>query len=331
MILIFNFSSKNTRNRKPMTKSARLKAVRAGIAIPCAFLIMSACASSAAGANGDTHILAARDAEGNIVSRDYSRSRILNDDSHSVTADGNYSATAEAAAVTVSYFPSTGEIESLAEAIQSCTSLLQSADSVSKDLKDKLETACLAAQTAQYNSADDYARVIADIKNASDPVTDAMSKAELAAKEAAEASRKAAQKQAAAAADSIQNNSGTIISDPTGDAIAELASRYAGKVPYVSGGADTNGWDCSGMVMWVFAQFGISLPHYSGAMASMGEEVSSLSKAQSGDIICNNAHAAIYLGNGLCINAMNPSMGTRIVPVSAINTFADGYSIRRMI
>ena len=121
-----------------MTKSARLKTVRAGIAIPCAFLIMSACASSAAGANGDTHILAARDAEGNIVSRDYSRSRILNDDSHSVTADGNYSATAEAAAVTVSYFPSTREIESLAEAIQSCTSLLQSADSVSKDLKDKL-------------------------------------------------------------------------------------------------------------------------------------------------------------------------------------------------
>lgn len=72
----------------------------------------------------------------------------------------------------------------------------------------------------------------------------------------------------------------------------------------------------------------MSLPHYSGVQAKVGTPVESLSEAQPGDIVADNNHAAIYIGIGMVMNAVNPGMGTQI---TGSNVFYGGYSIRRVL
>lgn len=113
----------------------------------------------------------------------------------------------------------------------------------------------------------------------------------------------------------------------TGQALSDYALQFQG-YPYVSGGNTPSGWDCSGFVQWVFAQFGVSLPHYSGAQMSVGTAVGSIAEAAPGDIIVNTQHAAIYIGNGMVINALNPAQGTQ---VTSLAVFSGGYAIRRVL
>lgn len=113
----------------------------------------------------------------------------------------------------------------------------------------------------------------------------------------------------------------------TGQALANYALQFQG-YPYVAGGNTPSGWDCSGFVQWVFAQFGVSLPHYSGAQMSVGTAVGSIAEAAPGDIIVNAQHAAIYIGNGMVINALNPAQGTQ---VTSLAVFSGGYAIRRVL
>lgn len=113
----------------------------------------------------------------------------------------------------------------------------------------------------------------------------------------------------------------------TGQALADYALQFQG-YPYVGGGNTPSGWDCSGFVQWVFAQFGVSLPHYSGAQMSVGTAVGSIAEAAPGDIIVNTQHAAIYIGNGMVINALNPAQGTQ---VTSLAVFSGGYAIRRVL
>ena len=112
-------------------------------------------------------------------------------------------------------------------------------------------------------------------------------------------------------------------------ALVAYAAQFVGVVPYVSGGNTPAGWDCSGFVQYVFAQMGISLPHYSGAQATLGTAVPSLAEAQPGDIIANAAHAGIYVGNGMVVNALNKNAGTVYTPVAY--AFSGSYSIRRLL
>ena len=116
---------------------------------------------------------------------------------------------------------------------------------------------------------------------------------------------------------------------PDGASVSSLltfANQFVGKVPYVSGGNTPSGWDCSGFVQYVYGQMGISLPHYSGAQATVGRAVGSLADAQPGDIIANAQHAAIYVGNGMVINSQ--LNGTRYDPIAWV--FPSSYSIRRI-
>ena len=96
----------------------------------------------------------------------------------------------------------------------------------------------------------------------------------------------------------------------TGQAVVDYACQFVGN-PYVYGGSSlTNGTDCSGFVMSVYAQFGISLPHSSSALRSVGYGVS-VDDMQPGDIICYSGHVAIYCGGNTIVHASNPSTGIK--------------------
>jgi cell wall-associated NlpC family hydrolase len=93
--------------------------------------------------------------------------------------------------------------------------------------------------------------------------------------------------------------------------------RYLG-VPYVWGGASPSGFDCSGLVAYVYAQVGVSLPHYTGAQYAVGVPVSK-DQLEPGDLVFFNGlgHVGIYIGGGQMIHA--PHTGD-VVKISNINS-----------
>ena len=104
-----------------------------------------------------------------------------------------------------------------------------------------------------------------------------------------------------------------------GVAVAEFALQYVG-YPYVYGGTSlTNGADCSGFVMSVYANFGVSLPHSSKADRSQGYAVDGIENAQPGDLICYSGHVALYIGNGQIVHASNSRTGIIVSDVNYSN------------
>lgn len=93
-----------------------------------------------------------------------------------------------------------------------------------------------------------------------------------------------------------------------GQQIASYACQFVGN-PYVYGGSSlTNGTDCSGFTMAVYAQFGYSLSHSSAVQMSQGTAVS-LDAVQPGDIICYSGHVGLYIGGGQIVHASTESTG----------------------
>lgn len=110
---------------------------------------------------------------------------------------------------------------------------------------------------------------------------------------------------AAAPAVSADTSSGSEM----GQAVADYALQFKGN-PYVYGGTSlTNGADCSGFVMSVYANFGVSLPHSSSADRTQGSAVDGLANAQPGDLICYSGHVALYIGNGQIVHASTKKTG----------------------
>ena len=101
-----------------------------------------------------------------------------------------------------------------------------------------------------------------------------------------------------------------------GSAVANYGLQFVGN-PYVYGGTSlTNGTDCSGFTMGVYKNFGVSLPHSSGAQRSCGYGVGSLAEAQPGDLICYSGHVAIYIGGGQIVHASTAATGIKVSNVS---------------
>lgn len=131
---------------------------------------------------------------------------------------------------------------------------------------------------------------------------------------AAEAAARQEAQRAAQQAMSNNMNSTTAVPTIVGDsemgvAVAEYACQFVGN-PYVWGGTSlTNGADCSGFVMSVYSNFGVSLPHSSTADRNQGYAVDGLANAQPGDLICYSGHVAIYIGNGQIVHASSSKTG----------------------
>ena len=110
-----------------------------------------------------------------------------------------------------------------------------------------------------------------------------------------------------------------ISGDGIGSQAVALVERFLG-VPYVWGGATPAGFDCSGLVMYVYGLLGIRLPHYSGYQWYYGRRVS-LANLQQGDIVFFHAsangpqHEGMYIGEGEFIHA--PHTGD-VVKVSSL-------------
>ncbi len=111
-----------------------------------------------------------------------------------------------------------------------------------------------------------------------------------------------------------------------GSAVANYATQFVGN-PYVYGGTSlTNGADCSGFVMSVYKNFGVSLPHSSSADRHVGYHVGSLSEAQPGDLVCYSGHVGIYIGGGQIVHASTEKTGIKISDAS----YRSPVAIRRI-
>lgn len=123
---------------------------------------------------------------------------------------------------------------------------------------------------------------------------------------------------------------GSIVAPPnTHGGVVGIAMRYLG-VPYVWGGASPRGFDCSGLVLYAFAQIGISLPHSTYALWPMGSPVSR-DQLQPGDLVFFNGlgHMGIYIGNNQMIHA--PHSGDVVKISSLTGWYASTYMGARRI
>ena len=144
----------------------------------------------------------------------------------------------------------------------------------------------------------------------------------LASAAAARARYETAQQQAslASASDPIgvgaSTPDGTVAPPSQYGGVVGIAMRYLG-TPYVWGGASPGGFDCSGLVMYVYAQMGVSLPHYTGAQWNVGVPVSR-SDLQPGDLVFFDGlgHVGIYVGGGSFIHAPHTGDVVKISPMT---------------
>ena len=178
--------------------------------------------------------------------------------------------------------------------------------------------------------SDEYVKLHTEFVRAeSKAEEEARLKREEEAREAARKAAAAAQKKSSKkskGASSSGGGSGTTYSasgSGTGSSVANYALQFVGN-PYVYGGSSlTNGTDCSGFVMSVDRNFGVSLPHSSGGDRGVGYGViGGLAAAQPGDIVCYSGHVGIYIGGGQIVHASTARTGIKVSSANYRNVLA---------
>ena len=134
---------------------------------------------------------------------------------------------------------------------------------------------------------------------------EAKAEAEVIAQERAEAARKAEEERKAAEAARLEMRQG----------IVDFALQFVGN-PYVYGGTSlTNGADCSGFVMSVFAEFGYELPRVAAAQCAASEK-KDVSDIEAGDLVFYGDggidHVALYIGDGKIVHASTAATGIKV-------------------
>jgi len=157
---------------------------------------------------------------------------------------------------------------------------------------------------------------------------------------AREAQARLARQQAVQASLQDTNIVGITAAAPGADTVVAPPSQYSGVVgyamqelgtPYVWGGGAPGGFDCSGLVMWAYAQMGVALPHSSYAQWGYGVEVSR-DQLEPGDLVFFDGlgHVGLYIGGGQFVHA--PHTGD-VVKVSSLDEdwYAQNYVGARRI
>lgn len=218
-------------------------------------------------------------------------------------------------------------LSTMKKATDNTAALVQDYQSAQADLADlQKATEAEAAQISAQQAS------LADLKKQSDAkvaaaqalldkLTEAQ-KQQLAAaqatvgQQAADASRSAARAAAPAPAPAVSVGAG-------GSARALTAVNFAlsqvGKV-YVLGATGPNAYDCSGLTMVAYAHAGVSLPRTSQAQYGVGQPVS-MSELAPGDLVfyySGISHVAMYIGNGMIVQAANPRTGVNTAPVNSM-------------
>jgi cell wall-associated NlpC family hydrolase len=156
---------------------------------------------------------------------------------------------------------------------------------------------------------------------------------------AQEAAARLAQERASTVAQQNSTIVGVSASAPGQDTVIAPPSKYSGVVgiamqelgtPYVWGGSAPGGFDCSGLVMWAYAQVGVSLPHSSYAQWGYGVPVSP-DQLEPGDLVFFDGlgHVGIYIGGGQFIEA--PHTGAFVQISNLADRMGDFVGARRIL
>src|SRR5262245_19480689 len=114
-----------------------------------------------------------------------------------------------------------------------------------------------------------------------------------------------------------------------GERAVRVARRYLG-VPYVYGGAGPGGFDCSGLVMYVYSKVGVSLPHHAASQYGLGRPVR-YSALRPGDLVFFSGlgHVGMFVGKGRFIDAPQSGDVVRIRPLA--ERFSSYVGARRIV
>ncbi|MHB1709936.1 MAG: C40 family peptidase [Acidimicrobiales bacterium] len=230
----------------------------------------------------------------------------------------------------------TGRISTTIDYLHTAQARLQSQQDALKQIQQEATTARRAIATAESRSTRLIAGERATLTSVDATVQTlvkqqeaALAAAQVAAARAAFAARMAAARAAsqathlAAASNSGGPSFGAVTAPlpplaPAGAGAAQAARSRLGD-PYVWGATGPNAFDCSGLVMWAYAQVGISLPHYSGAQYAETTHIP-FSAIQPGDLMFwgpgGDTHVAMYVGGGMMIQAADPQQGVIESPAS---------------
>ncbi|AGW40867.1 hypothetical protein O159_06900 [Leifsonia xyli subsp. cynodontis DSM 46306] len=107
------------------------------------------------------------------------------------------------------------------------------------------------------------------------------------------------------------------------DRVFSVAQQYIG-TPYVYGGDSPSGFDCSGYIMYVYSQFGISMQHSVSKQAASGKVIA-IADARPGDLVIMPGHDGFYAGNGNILDAPTQGKSVSIRPI-----WTDNYYIVRL-